>query len=57
MFNCNQIINHKIVYYDTCDFSGPSLHGMKLAAERSEDGNSRRAMDHSATGTDTPFSY
>ena len=25
-----------IVHYDTCDLSGPLLHGVKLAPERSE---------------------
>ena len=35
-----------IVHYDTCDLSGPLLHGMKLAPERSEGDNSCRAMSH-----------
>ena len=36
----------KIVHLDTCDLSGPSLHGEKLAPERSEGNNSRRVMGH-----------
>ena len=43
--NCG---NGQIVYYDTCELSGPLLHGMKLAPERSDGDNSRRVMGHSS---------
>ena len=38
----------RIVHYDTCDLSGPLLHGVKLAPERSEGDNLRRVMSHSS---------
>ena len=35
-----------IVYYDTCDLSGPLLHVVRLAPERSEGAKRRAIMSH-----------